>query len=356
MTAGAQERGASGASELEALLPLVRRVVRARVSDASTAEDLVQETLARVLASRAQIGPGMLEPYAVSTARNLVAQLRREQDRHRRHQHRLVDLSPTAEPGEDLLAREEQGAMARALARLGEPDRRALLAHEVDGEGTRSLAAGSGSTPGAVAAQLHRARARLRAEYLLALDGGEAPSDRCRPVLFALSGGDRRRQQEVGAARHLLECSTCARVAAALLAHRAPPEDEVRVPISGDPDIVAARSAARELAQRLGLSGADLTVLATAVSEIARNIVRFTSGGEVVVELLRRPRPGVRVVARDTGPGIPDLDQALTDGFTTCGGLGLGLPGARRLVDEFEVVSEVGRGTTVTMTKWQETS
>ena len=85
---------------------------------------------------------------------------------------------------------------------------------------------------------------------------------------------------------------------------------------------------------------------------MARNIVRFAGFGEVVVELLDQPRRGVRVVARDTGPGIADVEQALTDGYSTYHGLGLGLPGARRLMDEFAIMSEIGRGTTVTMTKW----
>jgi serine/threonine-protein kinase RsbT len=131
-------------------------------------------------------------------------------------------------------------------------------------------------------------------------------------------------------------------------------DDETHIPISGDADVVKARQAARELAARLGFSNTDLTILATAVSEVTRNIVRFAGTGEVVIELVEAPRRGLRVVARDTGPGIPDLEQALTDGYSTCEGLGLGLPGARRLMDEFAVASEPGRGTTVTMAKWQE--
>ncbi|KRE44211.1 serine/threonine protein kinase [Knoellia sp. Soil729] len=130
--------------------------------------------------------------------------------------------------------------------------------------------------------------------------------------------------------------------------------DEVRVPIGADPDIVSARQAARELAVRAGFVGADLTMLATAVSEVARNIVRFAESGEVSIELLARPRAGIRVIARDTGPGISDIDRALQDGFSTYDGLGLGLPGARRLMDEFEVASAPGKGTTVSMTKWFE--
>ncbi len=130
-------------------------------------------------------------------------------------------------------------------------------------------------------------------------------------------------------------------------------DNEVRIPIQDDPDIVRARRSARDLASRVGFSRTDLTMIATAVSEIARNIVRFAGNGELVIELLDSPRVGVRIVARDTGPGISDIARALTDGYSTYQGLGLGLPGARRLMDEFSVISEVDRGTTVTMTKWR---
>jgi serine/threonine-protein kinase RsbT len=313
----------------------------------------VQETLTRVLAAAARVEPGMLEPYAIVTARNVVTSLWREQDRHRRNQHRVVDLHPPDAPDADLLAREEQQAVSRALTRLSDREREMLLAHEVTGQDTRSLAGELGSTAGAVAAQLNRTRARLRVEYLLALDRTEPPTDRCRPVLLALSGGDRRRQREVDAGRHLLECDVCARLSEPLLARGQNRDDEVCIPIRSDGDIVAARQAARELASRLGFTSTDLTLIATAVSEVARNIVRFAGSGEVVVELLDRPRPGVHVVARDTGPGIADVEQAMVDGYSTYAGLGLGLPGARRLMDEFAVASEVGRGTTVTMTKWR---
>jgi serine/threonine-protein kinase RsbT len=90
------------------------------------------------------------------------------------------------------------------------------------------------------------------------------------------------------------------------------------------------------------------------VSEVVRNIVRFADAGEVLVELLDQPRRGIRITARDSGPGIADVDEALRDGYSTYHGLGLGLPGARRLMDEFAVASESGRGTTVIMTKWRE--
>ena len=102
------------------------------------------------------------------------------------------------------------------------------------------------------------------------------------------------------------------------------------------------------------MASTDQTLLATAISEIARNITTYAERGEVLLELVRDPggRRGVKVIARDRGPGIADLERALTDGYTTGGGLGLGLPGARRLVDEFDVQSALGEGTTVTLVKW----
>jgi serine/threonine-protein kinase RsbT len=128
---------------------------------------------------------------------------------------------------------------------------------------------------------------------------------------------------------------------------------EARVPIESDADVVSARQRGRELAAELGFSGSDLTVIATAISEVARNIIAYAHSGELALHLVNGAgRRGIVVVARDEGPGIPDVEQALQDGYSTGDSLGLGLPGARRLMDEFEIVSEVGRGTTVTMTKW----
>lgn len=275
-----------------------------------------------------------------------------EQDRDRRNQHRLVDLRTPAGPDEELLQREERDAVAGALRRLSDRERQTLLAHEVSGQDTRSLGKELGLTAGAVAAQLNRTRARLRVEYLLALEGPQHVTERCRPVLFALSGGDRRRQREVDAARHVLECDLCARLSQPLMERGSADDDEVQIRIETDGDIVLARQGARQLASRLDFSVTELTMFATAVSEVARNIVRFAGQGEIVVQLLESPRPGIRVLARDNGPGIQDVEQALADGYSTYHGLGLGLPGARRLMDEFALFSEPGRGTTVTMTKW----
>ena len=103
----------------------------------------------------------------------------------------------------------------------------------------------------------------------------------------------------------------------------------------------------------MGFTGSDLTMISTAISELARNIIRYAVKGEVVVApLVEGSRVGVVVIARDNGPGIPDLDLAMRDGYTTGSGMGLGLPGARRLMDEFAISSQVAEGTTVVMKKW----
>ena len=129
---------------------------------------------------------------------------------------------------------------------------------------------------------------------------------------------------------------------------------EVRVPVRADADVVVARKRGRELAAGVGFSATELTIIATAISEIARNIVMFAGRGELVVSRVGEDgRQGVTVVARDAGPGIADLERALRDGYSGYGGMGLGLPGSRRLMDEFEITSEVDKGTTVTMTKWR---
>ncbi len=133
----------------------------------------------------------------------------------------------------------------------------------------------------------------------------------------------------------------------------APGPGEIRVPIEEEPDVAVARRRALELALREGCPEARAAAFATAVSEVARNILEHVGAGEVVLGVAdERGRRGLVVVARDRGPGIPDVQEALRDGFSTGRGLGLGLPGARRLMDEFTLVSAVGEGTTVAMMKW----
>jgi serine/threonine-protein kinase RsbT len=125
------------------------------------------------------------------------------------------------------------------------------------------------------------------------------------------------------------------------------------VPIEHDGDIVTARQKGRELAAASGLSMTDQTLIATAISEVARNIVVYAGRGEVVLAPVEdHGRRGVMVVARDQGPGIANPELAMRDGYSTGNSLGMGLPGARRLMDEFELSTAVGRGTTIIMKKW----
>ena len=129
--------------------------------------------------------------------------------------------------------------------------------------------------------------------------------------------------------------------------------DEKSIPIGSDVDIVVARQEGRALAVRVGFSGADLTIIATAISELARNIVEYAKRGEILLSTADEGgKRGIVVVARDHGPGIPDIGKAMQDGYSTSRGLGLGLPGTRRLMDDFEIISQVGEGTTVTARKW----
>lgn len=132
-------------------------------------------------------------------------------------------------------------------------------------------------------------------------------------------------------------------------------DDESCIPIRGEADIVAARQRGREMATQIGFAGSDLTVIATAISEVVRNIVVYAGHGELHLSVLREGgRTGLLVAAVDRGPGIADIGQAMRDGFSTGGSLGLGLPGARRLMDEFAIESAPGAGTTVTMKKWRQ--
>ncbi|HUR15718.1 MAG TPA: anti-sigma regulatory factor [Candidatus Limnocylindrales bacterium] len=126
------------------------------------------------------------------------------------------------------------------------------------------------------------------------------------------------------------------------------------MPIRTEQDIVLARQGVRKLSQEIGLGIVDQTKMVTAASELARNTLVYGRGGEMRCELLLEGlRHGLRVHFVDEGPGIPDLGQAMTDGWTSGTGMGLGLSGAKRLVNEFEIDTAVGRGTRVTITRWK---
>ena len=130
-------------------------------------------------------------------------------------------------------------------------------------------------------------------------------------------------------------------------------KDEVRIVVSSGADIVTARLEGRQLAARAGFNGSDLTVIATAISEVARNIVEYARTGEIILRIVQEAnKKGLSVEARDEGPGIVNIDLAMQDGYSTGRGLGLGLPGTRRLMDEFQITSKAGKGTTVVATKW----
>ncbi|QYC42786.1 Serine/threonine-protein kinase RsbT [Nonomuraea coxensis DSM 45129] len=127
----------------------------------------------------------------------------------------------------------------------------------------------------------------------------------------------------------------------------------IELAIAGNSDVVIVRQQVRNSAQQVGLSLVDQTKLVTAASELARNALIYAGGGRVRIEVVNNGvRDGLRLDFTDEGPGIPDLDQALTDGWSTGGGLGLGLSGSRRLVDEFDLDSKTGEGTRVTVIKW----
>lgn len=125
------------------------------------------------------------------------------------------------------------------------------------------------------------------------------------------------------------------------------------LPVKAEPDVVTVRRRVREVSTHLGFGLVDQTKVVTAASELARNTIIHGGGGEMKMETLNGPRTGIRLTFEDKGPGIPDIEIALRDGFTTGSGLGLGLGGSKRLVSDFEITSQVGEGTKVIITRWK---
>ena len=203
----------------------------------------MQETLVKVLAAANRIEPGMLEPYAITTARNVIASMWRSQDRSGATSTAWSRWTSGEAPDERLLQEEERAAISAALERLSEREQQTLLAHEVSGQDTRSLATELDSSAGAVAAQLNRTRARLRVEYLLALDDVEPPTDRCRAVLWpspAGTGAASARSMPVGTCWSV---SLCAELSEPLLERRPAGDNEVTDP---DPARCRHRAGAEE--------------------------------------------------------------------------------------------------------------
>ncbi len=130
------------------------------------------------------------------------------------------------------------------------------------------------------------------------------------------------------------------------------PDDTV-IRVSSDIDVVNARIQARTMASQLGFTLTETCLISTAVSELARNLAEYARNGEIHLIILEGGlKTGIEVISTDTGPGIPDINKAMQDGYSTGNGLGLGLPGTRRIMDEFEILSEPGKGTTITTVKW----
>lgn len=129
--------------------------------------------------------------------------------------------------------------------------------------------------------------------------------------------------------------------------------DGIRVPIDSEVQILTARREARSLAARLGFWSVEQSFIAMAISEAALNILQYAGTGEIILDVIEKnDTKGILVLARDEGPGISDIELAMQEGYSTGGGAGLGLAGAKRLMDEFDIVSEIGKGTTVRMVKW----
>jgi RNA polymerase sigma factor (sigma-70 family) len=194
--------------------------VSAWLGSPDAGDEIVQETLTRVLESRSRLESRALRAYALAVARNLIISATRTEDVARRHRHRLVEPATSEAPEQVVLRREEWAALTAAFARLPARDRQLLFAHEVEQEDTATLAGAAHASPGAIAAALARARARLRLEYLLTRRRVDLPSARCRSVLLSLSTADRHRQRALAAGQHLLSCPVCADLAPPLEARR----------------------------------------------------------------------------------------------------------------------------------------
>ncbi|GAA3602591.1 hypothetical protein GCM10022223_17940 [Kineosporia mesophila] len=204
-------------TEIVDLIDPLRRYVMAHTRQPADADDVVQEVLLRMLDIRDRLAPGSSLAYAIVTARNLMTTQARSTATFWRNRHRLIDLREPAEPDSVAIGRSERDALRVALGELPPGQREALLSHVLEEEPVTSIAVRENVSPGSVAAQLGRTRARLRVDYTMTARRARLPTARCRPVLLALSGGDLRRQTALRAGNHLLNCETCAELAPPLV-------------------------------------------------------------------------------------------------------------------------------------------
>ena len=250
--------GGDQPDEVSRLVAVVTRIVRSKIRDPQAADDVIQQSLLRVLESAPALDPASKLAYGIVVAQNEVRGYQRTAVRRRRLEPRLTDLRETEPPEAVVIAREEQNAVGQALAHLTEDERRLLIARDVADAPRRELA--GQATEGSLGVRLSRARAKLRVEYLIAIHRARLPTPQCRSVLMALSAGDRRRQQRVGAGEHLLSCEPCAELSVPLLRRR-------RAPLVLVPFVAAAeamRRAGRYARSHPAPAGAAAGVMAVA--------------------------------------------------------------------------------------------
>lgn len=265
MTAPGRVLDATAAAELHRLLT---RVVAKRVSDPQDREDIVQEALTRTLAARLLLADDAVAPYAVAVARNLVAAHHSRRDLERRHQPRLLDLTEAPRPDDMVVGAENAAALSAAVAGLPAAEREVLLGHVTEGHDTATLAAATGTTPGGVAARLARARARARVDYVVALRRRQLPSPECRPVLLAVSAADRRRQDALDTAGHLLRCNVCPELVGPLAERRSVLAGLVPIPLLVA--LARIRSSGRP-AQATAAAGVAVLLAGAAVAAVLAN-------------------------------------------------------------------------------------
>ncbi len=266
----------SSAYEVVAVEPVIRRVVAARAANPADIDDLVQDCLERLLTARERLAPEALVPYAVVTARNLVSSHAKSVSRHAAATPRILEVAEPERPEDLLLADEARSAMTAALSQLSATERSSLHAYygdHVGGQGPPSR--------GALRVQMSRTRAKLRLEYLLAFRHQELPTPRCRGVLLAISAGDTRRQRELDAGQHLLDCETCAALSEPL-DQRSVALTAITVPVA-----LVAWAAAKARAHPLHAAGS----VAAGSAAVAAAAVLLTAGHPVPAAHSRRPSP-----------------------------------------------------------------
>lgn len=212
--------GKRAAFDLRGLRDMILRIAERRLDDPDTIDDVVQETFVRILEIDGRLEQRSRLSYAAIIARNLIISLERRREIERRHAPRLFERQEPARPDEQVLGDEDKRAVMEALARLSARDRSLVVGHDVHGASTAELGRAYDMSAGSVAVRLTRLRAQMRLDYVLTLRQSKLPTPLCRPVLLALSTGDKRRQRSLGAADHLLDCATCASLSEPVVSRR----------------------------------------------------------------------------------------------------------------------------------------